>query len=86
MTYPLRDWFLDGKDIRREVISADIQSFLGNDATVRPGRNLVDGIEVRALAAEHTPAKQCSDTTAGQGFLDQGIQEPDYSEKLAPHL
>jgi len=42
----LRDWFQDGEGIRREVISADIQSFLGNDATVRPGKTVINGREV----------------------------------------
>ena len=45
----LRDWFLDGEGVRREIITADIQSFLGPDATVRPGKCLVEGVEVRAL-------------------------------------
>ena len=42
----LRDWFLEGDGILREVVSADIQSFLGNDATVRPGKKEVKGREV----------------------------------------
>ncbi len=33
-----RQWFIPGDGIDRHVISADIQRYLGNDATVRPGR------------------------------------------------
>ncbi|KAK3649640.1 hypothetical protein LTR56_006823 [Elasticomyces elasticus] len=32
-----RQWFIPGDGIDRHVISADIQRYLGNDATVRPG-------------------------------------------------
>ncbi|KXT15382.1 hypothetical protein AC579_2196 [Pseudocercospora musae] len=32
-----RQWFVPGEGIDRHVISADIQRYLGNDATVRPG-------------------------------------------------
>ncbi|PNS20266.1 hypothetical protein CAC42_5716 [Sphaceloma murrayae] len=49
MSHILRDWFLPEDGIRREVISADIQSFLGNDATVngywiRAYRNLTSNM------------------------------------------
>jgi hypothetical protein len=30
-------WFVQGEDIAREVITADIQRYLGPDALVRPG-------------------------------------------------
>ena len=36
-----RSWFVPGDGIDRHVISADIQRYLGNDATVRPGDNQV---------------------------------------------
>ena len=36
-----RSWFVPGEGIDRHVISADIQRYLGNDATVRPGDNQV---------------------------------------------
>lgn len=32
-----KQWFLPGNGIAREVITADIQRYLGPDATVRPG-------------------------------------------------
>lgn len=43
----LRNWFVSKDGISREVISADIQRFLGNDATVRPGKDMINGKEVR---------------------------------------
>jgi len=33
-----RQWFVAGDGIDRHVIVADIQRYLGNDATVRPGK------------------------------------------------
>lgn len=48
MSHIVRDWFLPEDGIRREVISAAIQSFLGNDATVRPGEQVENGRRVRA--------------------------------------
>lgn len=33
-----RQWFIPADGIDRYVISTDIQRYLGNDATVRPGR------------------------------------------------
>lgn len=35
----LRNWFVTKDGINRQVISAEIQKYLGKDATVRPGRN-----------------------------------------------
>jgi hypothetical protein len=34
----VRQWFVPAEGIERQVISADIQRYLGNDATVRPGQ------------------------------------------------
>lgn len=42
----LRNWFVPKNGINRQVISADIQKYLGIDATVRPGQDRVDGSEV----------------------------------------
>lgn len=42
----LRNWFVPKDGISREVISADIQRFLGNDATVRPGKEVINQKEV----------------------------------------
>jgi hypothetical protein len=33
----MREWFVPGSGIDRDVITSDIQMYLGNDATVRPG-------------------------------------------------
>ncbi|THY33833.1 hypothetical protein D6D00_00820 [Aureobasidium pullulans] len=41
----LRNWFVPKDGINRQVISANIQRYLGNDATVRPGQDRVDGSE-----------------------------------------
>jgi hypothetical protein len=35
-------WFQPGEGIAREVITADIQRYLGNDALVRPGEGTGD--------------------------------------------
>lgn len=43
----LRNWFLPGDGIDRHVISADIQMYLGNDATVRPGMGTGDTSNVQ---------------------------------------
>ncbi|THY76049.1 hypothetical protein D6C94_03556 [Aureobasidium pullulans] len=43
----LRNWFVPKDGINRQVISANIQRYLGNDATVRPGQDRVDGSEVQ---------------------------------------
>ncbi|KAL1311595.1 hypothetical protein AAFC00_001709 [Neodothiora populina] len=42
----LRNWFVAKDGISREVISADIQRYLGNDATVRPGKDNENGQEI----------------------------------------
>lgn len=39
-------YFLPGEGIRREVITADICRYLGNDALVKPGRYEVGTIRV----------------------------------------
>ncbi|THY81637.1 hypothetical protein D6C95_09035 [Aureobasidium pullulans] len=41
----LRNWFVPKDGINRQVISANIQRYLGNDATVRPDQDRVDGSE-----------------------------------------
>ncbi|THY88965.1 hypothetical protein D6C92_07409 [Aureobasidium pullulans] len=41
----LRNWFVPRNGINRQVISADIQKYLGIDATVRLGQDRVDGSE-----------------------------------------
>ncbi|KAK0364805.1 hypothetical protein LTR94_009505 [Friedmanniomyces endolithicus] len=56
----LREWFQPKDGIDREVISANIQRYLGPDATVRPGRGTgsdegVDGYWIRAYRTLTNP-------------------------------
>ncbi|KAH0288515.1 hypothetical protein M436DRAFT_38741 [Aureobasidium namibiae CBS 147.97] len=45
----LRNWFVPKEGINRSVISADIQKYLGNDATVRPGKDKeIEGYWIKA--------------------------------------
>ncbi|KAI4716529.1 hypothetical protein E4T48_07304 [Aureobasidium sp. EXF-10727] len=45
----LRNWFVPKDGINRQVISADIQKYLGNDATVRPGKDKeIEGYWIKA--------------------------------------
>lgn len=37
MAQRTKEWFVDGTGIDRDTITENIQRFLGNDATVRPG-------------------------------------------------
>ena len=56
-----RQWFIPGEGIDRHVISTDIQRYLGNDATVRPGVG-TEQYQVRfsaALAADFIPLQLC---------------------------
>ncbi|THY25677.1 hypothetical protein D6D01_04988 [Aureobasidium pullulans] len=41
----LRNWFLPKNGINSQIISADIQRYLGNDASVRPGKDKINGQE-----------------------------------------
>ena len=69
----VRDWFMVEDGIRREVISAYIQEYLGNDATVRPGKQKSeDGTEVWTCLTEST-SNICADSLLDQRVLDQGI-------------
>lgn len=45
----VRNWFQPGEGIAREVITADIQRYLGPDALVKPGHK--DDKEVGCLNA-----------------------------------
>ncbi|CAD0091114.1 unnamed protein product [Aureobasidium mustum] len=51
----LRNWFVPKDGINRQVISADIQKYLGNDATVRPGKDKEVG---NKMAYQRTWLKQ----------------------------
>ena len=45
-------WFIPAEGIDRDVISANIQKYLGPDATVRPGTN--EGVRVYCIRAYRT--------------------------------
>ena len=51
----MNQWFVPGEGIAREVITADIQRYLGPDALVRPGTGTGDH-EVRSSLE---PAREC---------------------------
>lgn len=61
----LRQWFIPGDGIDRHVISTDIQRYLGNDATVRPGVGNGDN-EVR----RPTPVL----VSENHAYITQGVQ------------
>lgn len=46
-------WFISGEGIDRQVIFADIQRYLGSDATVRAGTG-AGSYEVRLRYVQHT--------------------------------
>ena len=67
-----RQWFIPGDGIDRHVISTDIQRYLGNDATVRPGMGNGDH-EVRQ-SPRNAIKKQDNLPAAGRSrLLDQGL-------------
>jgi len=69
-----RQWFIPGEGIDRHVISADIQRYLGNDATVRPGMGTGDN-EVRpSRPALH--GMTCLLESGCSRILDQGVPKP----------
>lgn len=66
-----RQWFVLGEGIDRHVISADIQRYLGNDATVRPGV----GTGENQVSSRLPPGRRlCAYCSPGRPrLLDQGI-------------
>jgi hypothetical protein len=57
-------WFVPGDGIAREVITADIQRYLGPDALVRPG---VGTGEYQVRSTSPTPRTNILTHTQGQG-------------------
>jgi len=53
---PTRNWFVPGEGIAREVITADIQRYLGPDALVRPGND--EGVDGYWITAYRTLTSQ----------------------------
>lgn len=66
-----RQWFIPGDGIDRHVISTDIQRYLGNDATVRPGRDKVS----RRRMPRFVICLLIS-PTGYRRVLDQGLSQP----------
>jgi hypothetical protein len=69
-----RQWFVPGDGIDRHVIVTDIQRYLGNDATVRPGKGTgendvgpVRRLETLRHAYNHTGCRR---------ILDQSLPQP----------
>ncbi|OCL06904.1 hypothetical protein AOQ84DRAFT_223398 [Glonium stellatum] len=60
MAMPTRQWFQPGEGIAREVITADIQRYLGPDALVRPGEGTgeYEGVQGYWITAYRTLTSQ----------------------------
>lgn len=72
MSQLARNWWIPADGIDRSVISADIQRYLGNDATVRPGTGNAPGEEVgqRATLREHMLTTSRASTDTGSGHTE----------------
>lgn len=78
-----RQWFIPDDGIDRTVISADIQRYLGNDATVRPGMGTGEN-EVSPTSLP-VPSFRRTDCCSGrERFLDQGLPKPDFCAHRRP--
>lgn len=71
-----RQWFVPGDGIDRHVISADIQRYLGNDATVRPGLGTGEN-QVSARCPQRTHDCDAYHVAGRPRLLDQGLPEFD---------
>lgn len=69
-----RQWFVPGEGIDRHVIVTDIQRYLGNDATVRPGTGTGEN-EVRDTRALELLARHAYIYLGRSRLLDQSIPE-----------
>lgn len=68
-----RQWFVPGDGIDRHVISADIQRYLGNDATVRPGLGTGDNQVSATEPHQRTDDRDAYCVLGCPRLLDQGI-------------
>jgi hypothetical protein len=68
-------WFVPGDGIAREVITADIQRYLGPDALVRPGVGTGE-YQVRIIFPKSTQ-QPTNKHTGPAWLLDNGIPHPD---------
>lgn len=78
-----RQWFVPGEGIDRHVISADIQRYLGNDATVRPGVGTGEN-QVSHIHCGHSDASDTNCIAGRARLLDQGVPEFDISVSHLP--
>lgn len=78
-----RQWFVPGEGIDRHVISADIQRYLGNDATVRPGVGTGEN-QVSHSHRGHSAASDTNNIAGRARLLDQGVPEFDISVSHPP--
>lgn len=77
----LRNWFVPKDGINRSVITADIQKYLGNDATVRPGKDKEVGNNMAYIAhmTFNNKSVDVTDMVTDRGLLDQSVQKPHFS-------
>ena len=77
----LRNWFVPKDGINRSVITADIQKYLGNDATVRPGKDKEVGNNMAYMAhmTFNNKSVDVTDMVTDRGLLDQSVQKPHFS-------
>lgn len=79
------EYFVPRDGIDREVISADICRYLGNDALVRPGHYEVRK-PMRLLSPFQNRSHLCAeppDRSGGSRLLHYRLQEPDHCEYLS---
>jgi hypothetical protein len=69
-----RQWFVPGDGIDRHVIVTDIQRYLGNDATVRPGKGTGENDVGSARPSE--TLRHAYNHTGCRRILDQSISQP----------
>jgi hypothetical protein len=66
-----RQWFVPGDGIDRHVIVTDIQRYLGNDATVRPGKGT--GENTVGFARHRSQPRRAYHVPGCHRLLDQGL-------------
>jgi hypothetical protein len=73
----IRQWFIPAEGIERQVISADIQRYLGNDATVRPGQgNAAENNVSPSWSHEASPVSEAISLPISRAFQsrDTGLK------------
>lgn len=69
-----RQWFVPGEGIDRHVIVTDIQRYLGNDATVRPGKGT--GENEVSTPQPSRRVFSCLHRPGNHRLLDQSVSQP----------